>query len=262
MPTDFPYDRYKILTEPLTTYYPASAELQARRVVQIVHTAAARIAAVLGQAVPELEVLLVEAADWDLAPHDDAEEVNAAHPYLTEATTPPSIVVPLELDEIFGEMTPAKFAFTLYHEVVLACLEADPRPWPEDYPLWADEWQIKFAAVWLSQQLDGQQGIVNKDMHGQYADIFEPEADGKTPVTVRGFDWFEDTDPEDYLCYELLLEQFAADLLATYDITVLPRFLSLYRKASAQLLSDDVTGMLSAALGPGGEEWLEALVYF
>ena len=38
-------------------------------------------------------------------------------------------------------------------------------------------------------------------------------------MTVRGFDWFEDTAVEDYLTYELLLEQCAADLLAKYEPT-------------------------------------------
>jgi hypothetical protein len=267
---DFPYDRYEILTEPLTTYYPKVAELQARQVAQIVNKAAEQLAQVLMRPAPELEILLVTLQDWELAPHDDAEEVDVAQPYLTEATTPPTIVVPVALDEVvgfvldesLGEMTPEKFAFALYHEVVLAFLEDDPRPWPEEYPLWADEWQIKFAALWLAHTLDGQQGVVNKDLHEQYAEIFEPEPDGKTPVTVRGFDWFEDTDPEEYLCYQLLLEQFAADLLTSYTVDILPRFLALYRRESTHLLSDDVTNMLVSALGPDSEEWLEALVYF
>ena len=100
------------------------------------------------------------------------------------------------------------------------------------------------------------------DLHDQYAELFEPEPDGKTPVTVRGFDWYEDTTPQDYLEYTLLLEQFAADLLARYDADILPRFLELYRKAGVVLLSDDVANMLAATLGAGGAEWLEELVYF
>jgi hypothetical protein len=267
---DFPYDRYETLTEPVTTYYPKGAELQAHQVSQIIHNAAAQLALALARPVPELEILLVTLQDWELAPHDDVEELDATQPYWTAATTPPTIVVPVALDGAFsfvldeslGEMTPEKFAFALYHEAVLALLEDDPRPWPEEYPLWADEWQIKFAALWLAYKLDGQQGVVNKDLHEQYAEIFEPEPDGKTPVTVRGFDWFEDTDPEEYLCYELLLERFAADLLSAYTIDILPRFLDLYRRTATQLLSDDVTNMLVSALGPGSEEWLEALVYF
>src|ERR1019366_8866471 len=106
------------------------------------------------------------------------------------------------------------------------------------------------------------QGIGNKDLSEEDIDIFEPEADGKTPVTVRGFDWFEDTAVEDYLTYELLLEQFAADLLDKYAPDILPRFLVLYRQERAVLLSDDVTNMLVSLLGTGGEEWLENLVYF
>ena len=79
---------------------------------------------------------------------------------------------------------------------------------------------------------------------------------------MRGFDWYEDTTPEDYLIYTLLLERFAADLLANFEPAILPRFLDLYRKDDAVLLSDEVTHMLGTALGPDGEEWLESLVYF
>jgi len=170
--------------------------------------------------------------------------------------------VPVNIDPVFGKETPERLAFILYHALTLAFLESDPRPWPEEYPLWADEWQLKFAAVWLAQNLDGQQGLVNKELHAQYEEIFEPEADGKTPVTIRGFDWFEDTSAEDYLAYELLLEQFAVDLLKRYDASILPRFLALYRTERPVLLSDDVTTMLAAALGPGSADWLEELVYF
>ena len=112
------------------------------------------------------------------------------------------------------------------------------------------------------QQISGHRGIVNKDLFEKYAEIFEPEEDGKTPVTIRGFDWYEDTIPEDYLCYELLLEQLAADILKQYGPKVLPRFLALYRKDRNILLSDEVTEMLGAALGSGGVEWLDELVYF
>ena len=101
-----------------------------------------------------------------------------------------------------------------------------------------------------------------KDLHDHYAEIFEPELDGKTPVTIRGFDWYEDTSDEDYLIFNLLLEQFAADLQLKYSPEILPRFLDLYRNACSVLLSDDITNMLAGILGPGGAEWLENLVYF
>jgi hypothetical protein len=101
-----------------------------------------------------------------------------------------------------------------------------------------------------------------RDLHKQYAEIFEPEPDGKTPVTIRGFDWYEDTTAEDYLVFDLLLQQFAADLLAHYNAEILPRFLGLYRKDSPILLSEEVTEMLESVLGQGSIEWLDDLVYF
>jgi len=258
----FPYDRYETLAEPLTVYYPTGEDELARWVFQIVEKAIRVLTPWLEQPMPDLEILLVDAADWQLVPHDEPEEIATPHPYWTDITTPPCLVVPTEIDIIFGEMTPEKLAFMLYQELALAFLEQDPRPWPDDSPLWADEWQFKFCALWLSHSLNGQQGVVNQDLHEQYADIFEPEPDGKTPVTVRGFDWYEDTSLEEYLCYELLLEQFAADLLKQYGPEILPRFLALYRTPQSGLLSDDITEMLASVLGPGGSEWLENLVYF
>ena len=64
------------------------------------------------------------------------------------------------------------------------------------------------------------------------------------------------------MCYELLLEQLAADILKKYGPEVLPRYLTLYRKARAILLSDEITEMLGTALGEAGVEWLDELVYF
>jgi hypothetical protein len=258
----FPYERYETLAEPRTVYYPASEEEFARWVFQSIDKAGKLLTQLLSQPMPDIELLLVAQDDWNLAPHDEEEELHNPHPFWTDVTTPPSIVVPLELDPIFGEPTIEKLAFMLYHELALAFLENDPRPYPGEYPLWADEWQLKFAALWVSQQVSAFQGIVNKDLHEKYAEIFEPEEDGKTPVTIRGFDWYEDTIPEDYLCYELLLEQLAADILKQYGPEVLPRYLALYRKAHTILLSDEITEMLGAALGVGDVAWLDELVYF
>ncbi len=258
----FPYERYKTLAESLTVYYPDGEETRARQAFQLIEKAGQLLSQLLDQPMPELEIVLVAQDDWPLAPHDEAGQEEYPHPYWTEATSPPSVVIPAEIDPIFGELTQEKLAYMLYHELALAFIEADPRPWPEEYPLWADEWQLKFAALWLSHRLDHVQGVVNKDLHELYAEIFEPEPDGKTPVTIRGFDWYEDTSPEDYLCYELLLEQFAADLLAAYNPDILPRFLTLYRTERETLLSEDVTTILASVLGPNSAEWLDNLVYF
>ena len=258
----FPYERYETLPEALKTYYPTGEEVRARWIFQTLESAGKLLGELLHLPLPEMEVFLVATNDWKLAPRDEPEENSDLLPYWTTGSTPGMLVVPVKIDSVFGEPTQEKLAFMLYQGLTMAFLENDPRPWPEDYPLWADEWQLKVAALWLAHRLDSVQGIVNKDLREEYVDIFEPEADGKTPVTVRGFDWFEDTPAEDYLTYELLLEQFAADLLEKYEPDVLPRFLELYRKERAVLLSDDVTRMLASVLGVGGEEWLEDLVYF
>lgn len=258
----FPYNRYEKLTGLLTAYYPSNEEELAHWIVQTIERASQRLTQLLERPMPDLEILVVKAEDWSLVPRGDLEEEHAPRPYWTDETSPPTIVVPTEIDPTFGTITREKIAFMLYHELALAFLEADPRPWPEESPLWADEWQFKFVAVWLSYSLDSQQGMVNQDLYERRTDIFEPEPDGKTPMTVRGFDWYEDTPTEEYLCYELLLERLAKDLLARYDIHILPRFLANYRVERNVLLSDDVTNLLAAALGSGGEEWLEELVYF
>lgn len=258
----FPFERYAKLTAPITVYYPMGEETLAGWIAGTLDRAGQQLASLLKLPRPELQVLVVSMDDWDLAPNDEPEEPQGLIPYLAYVTPTPSLVVPLELDPILGEPNQEKLAFALYRELMLAFLEGDPRPWPDEIPLWADEWQIQFAALWLVQTLNGQQGLVNKDLVELNSELFEPEADGKTPVTVRGFDWFEDTTPEDFLGFELLLERFASDLLAAYSPEILPRFLDLYRKGTERLLSDEVTNMLVEALGPGGSEWLEALDYF
>lgn len=260
----FPYKQYATLAEQLKVYYPKGREELARQLFQEVDQASKLLSKLLGLSMPALEILLVATADWKHVPlenEDEAEPPATMLPYWTDTTTTPTLVVPEQMDEIVGEASPEKRSLLLYHELAHAFLEDDPRPWPDDSPLWADEWQLQFAAFWLFQQIHGQIENITTDLQQQFAASFEPEADGKTPVTVRGFDWFEDTPPEDYLEFVLLLEKFATDLLARYDATILPRFLVHYRNETP-LLSDDVTKMLAQVLGNGGEEWLEQLNYF
>jgi hypothetical protein len=258
----FPYEKYEKVAEPFTFYYSKSQDSLIHVIIQSVDQAIQKLMQLLDQTGPNLQVILVAPADWHAMPHDDPEEPGNALPYWTNVTNPPSLIIPTELDPIIGLPTHEKLIYLVYTVLAQAFLENDPRPWPEESPLWADEWQPQFAALWLKQRIDGQSGIVMKDLHEQYAEIFEPELDGKTPVTIRGFDWYEDTSEEDYLIFNLLLEQFAADLQLKYSPEILPRFLDLYRKEYSVLLSDDITEMLTGILGPGGAEWLENLVYF
>lgn len=258
----FPYEQYETLAEPLTVYYPTGEEELARWVFHMIERGSQSLTGLLALPAPGLEIVLVSPEDWNNAPHDEPEMLAHPHPFLTEATSPSSLVVPLEIDSIFGEITQEKLAYLLFHELGTAFLASDLRPYPDEAPLWADEWQPKFASLWLVQQLMGHYGFVNTDLREQYAEMFEPEPDGKTPVTVRGFDWYDDTSPADYLVYSLLLEQLAADMLAQFDEGALPRFLARYRRDYDILLSDDVTAMLGESLGPGGVDWLENLVYF
>ncbi len=273
----FPYEQYETLAGPLKVYYPVGSETMARWISQSIERAAKLLTRLLDAPMPEMVILLVAPEDWQNAPQDEpddaAEEPDAAGtsestdtpnsllPYWTSATEPPVLVIPTQLDPIIGSDTPEKLAFLIFHELTHAYLEADPRPWPLESPLWSDEWQMQFAALWLVHEVFATQGIVMTDLHEEHAEIFVPEPDGKTPVTVRGFDWYEDTSPHDYLEYTLLLERFAADLLASYDASILPNFLAHFRQETP-LLSDDVTNMLAATLGEGGTDWLESLVYF
>ena len=258
----FPYEKYERIQEPLTVYYPKSQNSLAYWIIECVDQASQSLVNLLGQPVPVMEIILVVPADWHATPHDDPEEPRNALPYWTNATQSPSIIIPTQLDPIIGRPTQEKLMYMVYTVLTQAFLENDPRPWPEESPLWADEWQIQFTAIWLMQHIHRQRGIIMKDLHEQYAEIFEPELDGKTPVTIRGFDWYEDTSEEDYLIFNLLLEQFAADLLQEYNPEILPDFLEKYRNDYSVLLSDDITGMLAGVLGPSGSEWLENLVYF
>jgi hypothetical protein len=257
----FPYEKYETLAAPVKVYYPAWHKELARQVWHSIEKADTLLSRLLSLPAPAMEILLAAPEEWQFAPREDEEITTLMLPYWTDVTGPPTLVVPTQLDAMIGRGTVKKRAFLMFHELAHAFLEADARPWPLESPLWADEWQMQFAALWLAQQVVDVQGIVQTDLHKEHAELFEPEADGKTPVTVRGFDWYEDTTPQEYLEYTLLLERFAADLLAKYDAAILPRFLVFYREETVWL-SDDVTNMLAAVLGGGGAEWLESLVYF
>lgn len=260
------FENYQMLDGTPATYYSPGLEKLAREISQEVAQACKLLRKLLSLPMPELDVLLVSLADWEFAPPEQMDDPpgppGSLLPYWTDVPQRPMLVVPEKMDAIMGEATDEKRSLLIYHELAHAFLESDPRPWPEDAPLWADEWQMQFAAFWLFRELRGNAEHITVDLQKQFAEIFEPEEDGKTPVTVRGFDWYEDTSPESYLEYALLLEKFAIDLLARYDATILPRFLESYRQEHETLLSDEVTKMLAKVLGEGGEEWLEDLVYF
>jgi hypothetical protein len=258
----FPYEKYEKVEEPFSVFYSESQAILVHMIVQFIYQASQRLMQLLGQPSPKMQMMFVEPADWHATPRDDPEEPTTALPYWTTVTHPPSLVIPSQLDPIIGQPTQEKLIYLIYTVLTQAFLESDSRPWPEESPLWADEWQMQFAALWLMQQVNGQSGIVMEDLHDHYAEIFEPELDGKTPVTIRGFDWYEDTSAEDYLIFNLLLEQFAFDLLQKYSPEILPRFLEMYRNDYRVLLSDDITDMFAGLLGQGGAEWLENLVYF
>ena len=258
----FPYEKYERVANPFPVFYSESQASLVHMIIKSVYQASQGLRQLLGQRVPNMQMMLVEPADWQTTPRDDPEEPVNALPYWTTVTHPPSIVIPTRLDPIIGQPTQEKLIYLIYTVLAQAFIECDSRPWPEESPLWADEWQMQFAAVWLMQQINGQSGNVMNDLHNNYNEIFEPELDGKTPVTIRGFDWYEDTSEEDYLIFNLLLEQFAFDLLQKYSPEILPRFLEMYRNGNSVLLSDDVTDMFARVLGPGGAEWLEDLVYF
>jgi len=258
----FPYEKYEIVAKPFSIYYSENQESLVQLIIQSVDQASQWLMQMLGRPAPKMQIILVAPDDWHVTPRDDPDEAANALPYWTTVTHPPSLVIPSQLDPIIGQPTEEKLVYLIYTVLAQAFLENDSRPWPEESPLWADEWQMQFAALWLMQQINGQSGMVMKDLHDHYAEIFEPELDGKTPVTIRGFDWYEDTSVEDYLVFNLLLEQFAFDLLQKYNPEILPRFLEMYRNDYSVLLSDDITAMLAGILGQGGAEWLENLVYF
>src|SRR5260370_41474707 len=186
----FHYDRYERLAEALTAYYPSGEEELANWIVQTLGKASERLTQLFERPMPDMEILVVKPEDWSLVPRSDLEEERVRRPYWTDETNPPTLVAPTEIDPTFGAITREKIAFMLYHELALAFLEEDPRPWPDESPLWAYEWQFEFVACLLAYILNVVHGIYSSDLHEQYADLFEPEPDGKTPVTVRGFDWY------------------------------------------------------------------------
>src|SRR5215831_9550354 len=98
----FPYDRYKKIIGLLTAYYPSNEEELAHWIVQTIEKASQRLTQLLERPMPDMEILLVKAEDWSLVPRGDLEEEHAPRPYWTDETSPPTMVVPVEIDPIFG----------------------------------------------------------------------------------------------------------------------------------------------------------------
>src|SRR5258708_8579331 len=170
----FPYEHYETLAEPLTVYYPTGQHALARWIAQSIENAGKLLAQLLDRPVPALEIMLGAPTDWSFAPREDPEEPDYALPYWTNAIHPPSIVVPLQLDPIIGAPTQEKLAFLLYSALTQAFLEDDPRPWPGESPLWADQWQLQFSSRSLLQQINGLHGNVLTHLPSPPAEIFEP----------------------------------------------------------------------------------------
>src|SRR5260370_41745223 len=96
---------------------------------------------------PEMEIILVAPTDWDVTPREDPEEPNTELPYWTNATQPPSIVIPSQFETIIGTPSQEKQTFLFYAALTHAFLENDPHPWPSESPLCADECHYQFAAL-------------------------------------------------------------------------------------------------------------------
>src|SRR5512135_3345149 len=150
----FPYEKYKRVAGPFTVYYSKSQESLVHVIIQTVDQASQKLEQLLGQSGPKMQVILVAPADWHMMPHDDPEEPGNALPYWTTVTHPPSLVIPSQLDPIVGLASQEKLIYLVYTVLVQAFLENDPRPWPGESSLWADEWQIQFAALWLMKQIN------------------------------------------------------------------------------------------------------------
>src|SRR6266566_9914064 len=109
----FPYDHYKKLAGPLTAYYPSNEEELADWIAQTLEKASERLTQLFEWPMPDMEVLLVKPEDWSLVPRDDLEEERAPRPYWTDETSPPTIVVPTEIDPTFGTITRETIALML-----------------------------------------------------------------------------------------------------------------------------------------------------
>src|SRR5260370_944716 len=112
-----------MLAEPLTFYYPTGQDSLARWIFQSINKAGKLLTQLLDRPLPEMKIILAAPTDWSFAPREDPEEPHDALPYWTNATQPPSIVVPSQLDPIIGMHTQEKLAFLLYAALTQAFLE-------------------------------------------------------------------------------------------------------------------------------------------
>src|SRR5260370_35664389 len=108
--------------EPLNFYYRTGQDSLARWIFQSINKAGKLLTQLLDRPLPEMKIILAVPTDWSYAPREDPEEPHDALPYWTNATQPPSIVLPSHLDPIIRIHTQEELVFLLYAELVYASL--------------------------------------------------------------------------------------------------------------------------------------------
>ncbi len=231
---------YERLDGGIPVAHPPGMEEHATELLRILEAGTSSFSEILGVEPPELEALLVADGDWEDAPRDNARPYPPGFPYFTRTVRPPALVLPETLSPAFQPRTAATGSLVVWHELAHAYLLREPL-------VRTPSWLQEFVPQALSAAVAKHTGLPLEEHSARI---------GRDPgLTVRGF---SSTDAEGQMAFQ--------NLLLLLGAAAVERFGDGFLRTLAHALweEEDVVGekgaeeMLTASLGPGGQEWLRS----
>jgi hypothetical protein len=236
-----PLEGYRVRSERggVPVFHPPYLAELGGSVSRILERGAHHLSGLLGMEPPGVEALLVPEEDWRGTPRDGERPYPYGLPYFTRSTHPPTLVLPPELDPVFGPRTEVLFPLTVWHELAHAFLL---RREVVRTPPWLGELLPQAAAAAVARKeglpLDGHLSLVDR----------------QRGFTVRTFGGRASA--EDQMRFQNLLLVLGDAAVREFGAGFLRRLLRMLWDERDVVDEGRAEEMLAGALGSGGRTWL------
>ncbi len=198
----------------------------------------ARLTAILGTTVPELQALVVPEKEWSHAPREAESPYPFGLPYFTRSTTPPALVLPEKLSGVLQPRTRLTLPLAVWHELAHAFfLQGEV----VRIPLWLGEFTAQAAAAAVAFR----EGL---SLEGHLSTVERPG------FTVRGFELPASASAQ--MSFQNLLLSFGAAAIERFGDEFVGRLVGSLWEESEVVDEARAEGLLVSSLGKGGREWL------
>ena len=230
---------YGRLDGPVPVLYPPGSEDRAAGVWDLLMAGTDSLSEILDVEPPSLEALLVSGEDWKQAPRENDHPYPPGLPYFTRAASPPALVLPETLSQVFRPRTGATYPLVVWHELAHAFLLREP-------VVRTPAWLRELLPQALSAAVARRTGLP-----------LEEHLEGTSPgFTVRGYAGPSDADGQ--MAFQNLLLALGAAAVGEFGEVHL-RTLARALWQEENIVDDErAEELLTASLGPGGREWLRS----